>query len=153
MLSSRATLDVEELRLPQKTAASYMRKDELKTVSQAHKAHVLSKGDIYLNTDGTTKFQKKIGAIVASEMVVSVNELTDGKATTVVEDIAMEFEKLRRVAEMLGLPNPNAINWTLVKSSTSDSAATHKCLNKLIVERREIDEERFGPAVYALMRR
>ena len=30
------TLDVEELRLPQKTAASYMRKDELKTVSQAH---------------------------------------------------------------------------------------------------------------------
>ena len=38
-------------------------------------------------------------------------------------------------------------------SETSDSAATHKCLNKLIVERREIDEERFGPAVYALMRR
>ena len=62
----------------------------------------------------------------------------------------MEFEKLRRVAEMLGLPNPNAINWTLVKSSTSDSAlATHKCLNKLIVERRKLmrkdldDEERF----------
>ena len=59
----------------------------------------------------------------------------------------MEFEKLRRVAEMLGLPNPDAINWTLIKSSTSDSASTQKCLNKLIAERRESDEERFGPAV------
>ena len=64
-----------------------------------------------------------------------------------VDDISREFEKLRRVAEILGLPNPSSINWTLVKSSTSDSASTQKCLNKLIAERKASDEEKFGPAV------
>lgn len=46
---------------------------------------------------------------------------------------------------MIGLPNPNSINWTLVQTSTSDSAASQKCLNKLIKEKRESDEEKFGP--------
>ena len=47
---------------------------------------------------------------------------------------------------MLGLPNPNSINWTLVVSSTSGTAATQKCINKCIEDCRQIDEERFGPA-------
>ena len=47
---------------------------------------------------------------------------------------------------MLDLPNPNSINWTLVISSMSDSAATQKRINKLIEEQRKIDEEKFGPA-------
>ena len=47
---------------------------------------------------------------------------------------------------MLGLPNPNSINWTLVVSSSSDSASTQKCVNKLIEECRQNDEEKFGPA-------
>ena len=51
-----------------------------------------------------------------------------------------------QVATVLGLPNPNSINWTLVVSSTSDSAATQKCINRLIEECRENDEQRFGPA-------
>ena len=38
-------LNVEKLKLPQKTAASYMHKDELKTLSEAHKAHILSRSD------------------------------------------------------------------------------------------------------------
>ena len=145
------SMNVEELRLPKKTCASYMRKEELKIISDAHKVHIIcsdaSKGKgIYLNTDGTTKQQKKLGGVVANDMVVSVNELPDGKAISAIEDISREFEKLRRVAEMLGLPNANSINWTLVKSSTSDSASTQKCLNKLIAVKRQSDEERFGPA-------
>ena len=145
------SMNVEELRLPKKTCASYMRKEELKIISDTHKAHIIcsdvSKGKgIYLNTDGTTKQQKKLGGVVANDMVVSINELPDGKAVSAIEDISREFEKLRRVAEMLGLPNANSINWTLVKSSTSDSASTQKHLNKLIKENRQIDEERFGPA-------
>lgn len=145
------SMNVEELSLPKKTCASYMRKEELKIISDAHKANIIcsdaSKGKgIYLNTDGTTKQQKKLGGVVANDMVVSVNELPDGKAVTAIEDISREFEKLRRVAEMLGLPNANSINWTLVKSSTSDSASTQKCLNKLIDKKRQSDEERFGPA-------
>lgn len=51
-------------------------------------------------------------------LVLGVNELADGKAITAVEDIYREFEKLRRVAEMLGLPNAHSINWTLVNYST-----------------------------------
>ena len=48
----------------------------------AHKATVLSSHSangrgIFLNTDGTTKRQKKLGGVVASDMVLSVNELSD----------------------------------------------------------------------------
>lgn len=46
-------------------------------------------------------------------LVLGVNELADGKAITAIEDISREFEKLRRVAEMLGLSNARSINWTL----------------------------------------
>ena len=41
-------------------------------------------------------------------------------------DISREFERLQHAATVLGLPNPNSINWTLVVSSTSDSAANQK---------------------------
>ena len=145
------SIDVEELRLPKKTCASYMRKDELKTISDCHKVHIIcqdasdGKG-IYLNTDGTTKQQRKLGGIVANGMVLGVNEIADGKAITAVKDISNEFQKLRKVAKMLGIGNADSINWTLVKSFTSDSASTQKRLNKLIEERRISDEETFGPA-------
>ena len=140
--------NVEELKLPKKSCASYMRRGELKTICDAHKATMLcndSKG-IHLNTDGTTKQQRKLGGVVANGVVLGVNELPDGKAISAIEDISREFEKLRKTAQMLDLPNPNSINWTLVVSSTSDSASTQKRVNKLIEERRQSDEEKFGPA-------
>ena len=71
-----------------------MRKEELKFIADAHKAHIIcsdaSKGKgIHLNTDGTSKQQiKKLGGVVANNMVVSVNELPDGKAISAVEDIS-----------------------------------------------------------------
>lgn len=145
------SMNVEELRLPQKTCAAYMRKEELKIISDAHKAHIIcndareGKG-VNLNTDGTTKEQRKLGGVVANNVVVSVNELPDGKAISAIEDISREFEKLRRVATELGIPNAKSINWTLIKSSQSDSAATQKCMNKLIEEKRLEDEQEFGPA-------
>ena len=139
---------MEELKFPKKRCASYMRRGELKTICDAHKAIVLcndSKG-IHINTDGTTKQQRKLGGVVANGVVLGVNELPDGKAISAIEDISREFEKLRKTAQMLDLPNPNSINWTLVVSSTSDSASTQKRVNKLIEEQRESDEEKFGPA-------
>ncbi len=139
--------NIDSLQLPKKSCASYMRKDELKTVCDAHKASIISESsELYLNTDGTTKNQKKLGGVVASGMVLCVNELEDGSAVSAVEDISREFEKLRKAANLLGLPNPNSINWTLVVSSTSDSAATQKRINKLIEECRQNDEEKFGAA-------
>ena len=47
---------------------------------------------------------------------------------------------------MLNLLNPNSINWTLVVSSTPDSASTQKRLNKIIEEQRQCDEKMFSPA-------
>ena len=106
---------MEDLRLPKKSCASYMRNEEFKTICDAHKATVLcsdsgkSKG-INLNTDGTTKQQRKLGGVVANGIVLGVNELPDGKAISAIEDISKEFEKLRKIAQMLDLPNPNSIN-------------------------------------------
>ena len=44
----------------------------------------------------------------------------------------------------LGLPNANSINWSLVSSSTSDSAATQKRFNKLMGEHKQADMEKNG---------
>ena len=95
-------MNVGELRLPQKTCANYTRKEELKIISATRKAHIIcsdaSKGKgIYLNTDGPTKQQKKLGGVVANDMVLSVNELPDGEAISAIEDISREFEKLVRI--------------------------------------------------------
>ena len=99
---------------------------------------------LHLNTDGTTKHQKKLGGVVVNDFVLGVSELQDGSAASAVDDINREFQKLRHAASMLGLPNSNAINWTLVVSSTSDSASTQKRINRLIEDCRQHDEERFG---------
>ena len=75
----------------------------------AHKATVISedyavkKSGLHLNTDGTTKHQKKLGGVVVNGMVLSVNELADGKATSAIDDISKEFEKSRTTARALGL--------------------------------------------------
>ena len=126
-----------------------MRREELRTVSMAHKAAVISehahKGQLHMNTDGTTKNQKKLGSVALNGMVISVNELPDGTANSAIEDVSSELKRLRDTAKMLGMPHADSINWTLVASSTADSAATQKRFNKLIEQKRE-DEERFGPA-------
>ena len=85
---------------------------------------------LHLNTEGTTKNQKEIGGVVANNFALGVNELQDGSAASVIDDISREFEKLRFAASMLGLPNPNSINWTLIVLSTTDSAATQKRMNR-----------------------
>ena len=106
------SLDVDQLKLPQHSCASYMRKD---------------------------------GAVAINEVVISVNELSDGTAISVVEDISLKLQKLRNVAHALGMPNSNSIN-SLVASATSDSAASQKKVNTLVERCREADEHQFGPA-------
>ena len=143
------SIDVQYLKLPQRACAGYMRKDELKTVSNAHKATVLCEcGSFKINTDGTTKAQRKIGAVAINDMVVSVNELPDGTAKSAIADVSRELEKLRKTAHALNMPNADSINWTLLVSSTSDSASTQKRFNKLIEECREEDKRTFGPASF-----
>ena len=148
--------DVSSLSLPQRSCASYMRRDELKVVGDAQKAAKLCDSALinqgfHLNSDGTTKQLKKLGAVAINNIVVSTNELPDGTADSVVDDITRELKRLRNIAQKLKLPNPECINWTMIVSSTSDCAATQKRLNKLIEERREADEKQFGPSTAATM--
>ena len=54
------TADMDRLRLPGKSCASYMRSQEMPTISQAQKADELIKNDQWLlNSDGTTLMQQK----------------------------------------------------------------------------------------------
>jgi len=148
-------LNIEKLSLPKEKCAGYMRREELKTISMAHKAtlvnNLMSKEKIHINTDGTTKLQKKIGATAVNGIVLSVNELADGTADSVIKDISKELHSLREIAKALNLPNANQINWTLVASSISDSASSQKRLNKLIKQQREEDAKKFGSATHDIM--
>ena len=149
-------IDVNHLKLPSKSCASYMRKSELSTISAAHKATILCQHSAQnqgfkLNTDGTTKGQKKIGGVAINDLVISVNEVPDGTADLAIQDISQELEKLRSIATRLNIPNANSINWTLLVSTNSDSAAAQKRLNRLIEERRLADEQEFGSASSSAM--
>ena len=140
------SLDVDKLRLPGESCASYMRREELTTVNLAHNAASLLQSDsLHLNCDGTTLFQKKLQGAAINGTVLSVNEIPDGSADSMIADISHELQKLRNICHALNLPNADKINWTLVTSSSSDSASTQKRFNKLVEEKRE-DNGRFGPA-------
>ena len=99
-----------------------------------------------LNCDGTTLFQKKLQGATINGIVLSVNEVMDGGADSMIADISHELQKLRDIAYKLELPNANKINWTLVASSSSDSASTQKRFNKLVEQKREEDRKQFGPS-------
>ena len=127
---SNPSVDISKLELPKRTnCASCMRRDELKVVSNAHKATVLCDqiaegASLKINTDGTTKHQKKIAGIAINDMTISINEVADGSSSTAIE--SREIEKLQKIANALGIPNASSINWSLIEASTSDSAATQK---------------------------
>ena len=141
--------DVDNIKLPSERCAGYMRKDELTTVSTAHKVSVLFEQinagqSLHVNSDGTTKQQRKINSAAINGIVISVNEVPDGTAESIINDIDMELEKLRNAARDLGLPNHMSINWSIFASATSDSASTQAKFNKLIEMHKEEDETKFG---------
>ena len=145
------SLDLYTIKLPSEGCASYMRRQNLTiVVSVVHKAIKIIKeaqsGTLHLNSDGTTKSQKKLQGVVMNGMVVSVDEVPDGNANSIIDDISNELQKLHEIAHALNLPDADKINWTLIVSSTSDSASTRKRFNKLLLDKREEDEIQFGPA-------
>ena len=77
-------------------------------------------------------------------LVLSLNEVPDGTAESIIDDIDRQLESLRCTATELGLPNASSINWTLISSSTSDGAATQKKFNHLLALRQNEDKIKFG---------
>ena len=142
------------LKLPGESCASYMRREELTIVNLAHNASKLAESNcLYLNCDGTTLhcdgttlYQKKLQGVATNGRVLSLNEVADGSSDVMIADASPELQKLRDVARALRLPNADRFNWTLIRSSSSDSASTQKRFNKLVEERIQEDFARFGPA-------
>jgi hypothetical protein len=137
--------DVTKLNLSKASTANYMRKEELRTICDVHKASELCNADtIHMNTDGTTLGQHKIAATSINGLVLSVNEVPNGSAEEIAKDISQELERLRRIAHEIGLGNADSINWSLVASSTSDCAATQKKFNKIAQKLKDEDTKQFG---------
>ena len=101
------SLNTDELLLPQERCAVYMRREELQTVSMAHKAYTVAESDtLDVNSDGTTKFEKKIAGVSVNGMVLCLTEVPDGSADSVIKEISSELSKLRTIAVMLDIQKP-----------------------------------------------
>ena len=94
-----------------------------------------------LNTDGTTKNQRKLNGTALNGMVLSVAEVPDGKADTILTDVEKQLNKIKDIAQKLHLPHAEKINWSMFRSSTSDSASTQKRLNSLLQQRKDDCQE------------
>lgn len=104
------SLDVDTLKLPGETCASYIRREELTTVNLAHNAaKLLESNSLNLNCDGTTLYQKKLQGAAINGTVLSVNEIPNGSAHSMIADISHELQKLRDIAQ-LHSPNADKIN-------------------------------------------
>ena len=87
-----------------------MRRQELNTISMAHKVTAITEqiaatGQLQLNSDGTTKSQRKIQGVAINGLTVSVNEISDGSANRTIENISEELEQLRNFANALHMPH------------------------------------------------
>ena len=87
---------------------------------------------LHLNCDGTTLHQKKLQGAAINGTVLSVFEVTDGSSDSMIADVSRELQKLRDIAHALQLPSADRMNWTLIRSSSSDSVSTQKRFNKLV---------------------
>ena len=96
------SLDLHTIKLPSEGCASYMRRQELTTISMVHKATKITEeaqsGTLHLNSDGTTISQKKLQGVAMNGMIVSVNEVPDGTADSIINDISKELQKVREIA-------------------------------------------------------
>ena len=104
--------------------------------SSAHKATVLAEADnLDINSDGTTLNQKKVQGMLANGLVLGVEAVTNGSAQSSVEAFDRVLERIREVGTPLGMRGAENIDWTLIRSSMSDSASTQQAFNRLVQER------------------
>ena len=112
-------IDPSSLKLPGKSCAGYMRREELTTISTAHHAtalleHVADEDfGLYLNSDGTTKSQHNLNTLAFNSIVLSVSKVPDSKANAILCDIELQLQKLRKATQELGIPNHAMLNWSL----------------------------------------
>ena len=116
--------------MPSESCASYMRRQELTTLNMVHKATSIleqaEKGPLHLNSDGTTKSQRKLEGVVINGMVLSVNGVSDGSADCMVEDISRELQMLRDVVHALNMPNASVLIIRLLQCRNDSTTSRTK---------------------------
>ena len=122
-------VDISNLRLPSKSCASYMRKQEIPTINKIHKATELAKSEQWhLNSDGTTLNQKKKCAFLVNGVVVGIQDVANGSSEVALDALKHLLSKLQGVSSCDGLSISRII------SSTSDGASTQMKFNTLLEE-------------------
>ena len=124
-------MDTKKLRLPQKSCASYMRSQEMATISRVQKAaDLMQSQQWHLNSDGTTLHQQKKFAFLLNGIVVGVHDVSDGSAQVALDAFKHELTKLKEVADKLSSHDSKKLSIEHVVSSTS---MVHQPKENLIV--------------------
>ena len=114
------SLEADALCLPGKACASYMRSQEMPTISQVQKASEL-KG--HLKSDGTTLMQQKKAAFLINGIVLGIHDIPDGSSQVCLDALKAELAKTSKIAAELSCGEKD-FSIDHIVSSTSDSAST-----------------------------
>ena len=125
--------NVDELRLPGKSCAAYMRSYEMPTISDVQKATKLTQAQQWhLNSDGTTLQQQKKVAFLINGLVCGVHNVQDGSSQVALDALKSELAKISETASEV-IPKENLkLNMARIVSSTSDAAATQRKFTRLL---------------------
>ena len=125
------SIQAEKVRLPGKSCASYMRREEMPTISRVQKhSELLQSQEWHLNSDGTTLQQQKKVAFLINGMVLGVHDVHDGSAQVALDALNAELTKTSKVDSTVSV-----FNIERIVSSTSDAASTQTKFTHLIEEK------------------
>ena len=126
------SLETDALRLPGKACASYMRSQEMPTISQVQKAsELMQEQEWHLNSDGTTLMQQKKAAFLINGIVLGVHDIPDGSSQVCLDALKAELAKTSKIAAELSCSEKD-FNIDHIVSSTSDSASTQTKFTHLL---------------------
>ena len=127
-------VNIDDVRLPKKSCAAYMRSDEMAFISRAHKAKRLIESEKWhLKSDGTALHQKKKVTFLLNDVVLGVVDIPDGTSKAATQALKLELDKLRNVPETLSYNDAeNRLSMAHIVSSTADGASTQTKFNKFL---------------------
>ena len=117
------SMKLNNVQLPSKSCAAYMRSAEMPTISSLQKAAELAKSEQWcLNSDGTTLQQVKKVAFLINGIVLGVHDVSDGSSQTALDALKAELHKIGKSSSDIGH----------IVSSTSDGASAQCKFNRLL---------------------
>ncbi len=129
------SVQADSLRLPGKSCATYMRSQEMPTISHVQKAHeLMPERQWHLNSDGTTLMQQKKVAFLINGILFGIQDVPDGSSQVALDALKAELAKTSKVGAELVPDEMQDFSIGRIVSSTSDSASTQTKFNHLLEE-------------------